>query len=370
MSAPRTYLDHNATAPLRVCALEAMVAALGEVGNPSSVHAEGRRTRAVIEDARADVAALAGASTEGVVFTSGGTEADALMLSGWDGPVAISAVEHDAVRAARRDAIVLPVDAAGIVELDALRSLVPGTLVSVMSANNETGVVQPIAAIAERVRERSGVLHCDAVQTAGRLARSPLALGADAMTVSAHKMGGPKGVGALALRDPALAPAPLIRGGGQERGRRAGTENVAAIAGFAAVAREAKGRFGDWRHVAALRDWIETRIATISPRAEIAGRTADRLPNTLCVSLPGADAQALVIAFDLAGFAVSAGAACSSGKVARSHVLEAMGWDEVLSGGAIRISLGLETTREDVERFVAAWASIAPLHGAAEGLAA
>ena len=370
MPAPRTYLDYNATMPLRASALEAMVAALAEVGNPSSVHAEGRRTRALIEDAREAVAVLVGASTEGVVFTSGGTEANALMLSGWDGPVAVSAVEHESVRAARRDAVVLPVDEAGVLEIGSLPGLAPGTLVSVMTANNETGVVQPIAAIAARTRELGCVLHCDAVQTAGRGLDSPLALGADAMTISAHKMGGPKGVGALVVRDAALLPAPLVRGGGQERNRRAGTENVAAIAGFAAVAREVAGLRDAWRDVAALRDWIEARIATISPSTVIACRGGERLPNTLCISIPGADAQALVIAFDLAGFAVSAGAACSSGKVARSHVLEAMGWDEALSSGAIRVSLGLETTREEVERFAAAWTRIAPHHGAAEDLAA
>ena len=370
MHAPRTYLDYNATAPLRATAFEAMVAALGEVGNPSSIHAEGRRGRALVENARQAVASLVGSSAEGVVFTSGGTEADGLMLAGWDGPVAISAVEHDAVRAVRADATVLPVDGDGVLEIDGLAGLQPGTLVSVMTANNETGVVQPIAAIADEVRARGCILHCDAVQTIGRLSPSPLALGADAATVSAHKMGGPKGIGALVVRDPSLLPAPIIRGGGQERNRRAGTENVAAIAGFGAVAREAAGLAEAWRDVAVLRDWIEGRLATISPHVVIAGRDAERLPNTSCVSLAGADAHTLVIAFDLAGFALSAGAACSSGKVARSRVLQAMGWDDAQSGGAIRVSLGLETAREEAERFVAAWTTIAPRYVVTDARAA
>ena len=370
MSARRAYFDYNATAPLRASARAAMIDALEMTGNASSVHAEGRRVRAVVETARDAVAALVGAPADGVVFTSGATEADAWMLQAWTGPVAVGAVEHDAVREARGDAIVLPVDPDGRVERDALTTLAPGTLVSVMSANNETGVLQRLAEIAAVADERDVFLHSDAVQTCGRIADTPFTDGARVISISAHKMGGPKGIGALVARDPADLPTPLVRGGRQERGYRGGTENVAAIAGFGAAAREAAAEAGDWRRLAALRDWIEDRIIAISPSAVIAGRGVDRLPNTCCVALPGAEAQSLVIAFDLAGFAVSAGAACSSGKVTRSPVLAAMGWSDALSESAIRISLGLETTEDEAERFVAAFADIAARHAAPPGLAA
>ena len=366
----RAYLDYNATAPLRPAARDAMIDALAERGNPSSVHQEGRSARAMVEHARRAVAASVSAPVEGTVFTSGGTEANAWMLGSWDGPVAVSAVEHDAVRLARHDALVLPVDQDGIVSISTVDDLPEGTLVSIMAANNETGVLQPIADLAERVHVKGLFLHCDAVQTCGRLATGPLAQGADAVTISAHKLGGPKGVGALAVADPHRLPPALIRGGGQEHRRRAGTENVAAIAGFAAAVRDADEQIGDWCDIESLRDWMEERIETISPSVTIAGKAVARLPNTICVAMPGTDAQATVIAFDLAGISVSSGAACSSGKVARSHVLEAMGWEDNLAGAAVRVSLGLETTRAEAERFVAAWQDIIGRGLASRGLAA
>ncbi len=358
MSAPRAYLDYNATAPLRTVAREAMCEAMALVGNPSSIHADGREARRLVENARAEIAALAGVPAEAIVFTSGGTEANATVLLGWAGPVAVSAVEHDAVRLVREDVAILPVDEEGLVDLASLETVPAGTLISVMSANNETGVVQPLAEIGEVAARRGLVWHSDSVQTFGRVAANPLDYGAHAVTISAHKLGGPKGAGALIVRDDALRVAPLLRGGGQERHRRGGTENVAAIAGFGAGAAEvASAGFGDGE-MRTLRDWIESSIVAISPTTVIAARSAERLPNTICVAVPGADAQTLLIAFDLAGISLSAGAACSSGKVAPSHVLSAMGWSDARARGAVRISLGRETTRAEAERFVAAWREI------------
>ncbi len=358
MSALRAYLDYNATAPLRTVARDAMCEAMASVGNPSSIHADGRAARRLIECARADVAALAGVPAEAVIFTSGGTEANATALLGWDGPVAVSAVEHDAVRLVRHDAAILPVDVQGLTDPASLETLPAGTLVSVMSANNETGAIQPLAEIGDAVARSGLVWHSDCAQTFGRMAVNPLEHGAHAISVSAHKIGGPKGVGALILRDDAFRFTPLLRGGGQERHRRGGTENVAAIAGFGAAAAEIAGAGYGGLEMRTLRDWIESSIVSISPTAVIAAQSTERLPNTICVAVPGVDAQTLLIAFDLAGLSLSAGAACSSGKVAPSHVLLAMGWSEALARGAVRISFGPETARAEAERLVVAWREI------------
>ena len=373
MTLPRVYLDWNATAPLRPEARAAMLAALDEVGNPSSVHAEGRRARALIERARGQVAALVGAAPHNVIFTGSATEAAAHALSRhWRGDgvarpagrLFVSAIEHPCVLAggqfAPDEVVRVAVTSTGIVDVFALdqhlksHNLALGKpLVALMLANNETGVIQPVAAAAALVHAAGGFLVCDAVQAAGRIPIDLASLGADALFLSAHKLGGPKGVGALVLADEAVAPAPFIRGGGQERGHRAGTENVAAIAGFGAAAEAARAGLVDMPRIAQLRGRIESVV-----RSVVARNGSPRLPNTTLLTLPGGKAETLVIQLDLAGIAVSAGSACSSGKVKRSHVLEAMGLAPEIADGTIRISLGATTTEAEVERFVAAWGKI------------
>jgi cysteine desulfurase len=369
----RAYLDWNATAPLRAEARAAMLAADELTGNPSSIHTEGRAARAVIEQARRDVATLVGADPRNVTFTSGGTEANALALSpeievaGEKAPrdrLLISAIEHPSVRSGGRfapDAIEdLPVKADGRMDLAVLEQrLAAGgrPLVSVMLANNETGVIQPIAEVADLAHRAGALLHIDAVQAAGKIPCDINALGVDLMTVSAHKLGGPKGVGALVRRNEDLHFAtPLIAGGGQERGSRAGTENVAGIAGFGAVAAVARAALdAEGRRIAAMRDRLEAGLRARSPDAVIFGATVDRLPNTTLVAVPGMRAETALISLDLAGIAVSSGSACSSGKVAASHVLHAMGVETDLARGAIRVSLGFSTTDEEVNSFLEAW---------------
>jgi cysteine desulfurase len=363
MSVRRTYLDWNATAPLRPEARAATVAALDVLGNPSSPHAEGRRARAVVEDAREQVAALVGARPAEVVFTSGGTEANnAVLAAGWDA-VAVSGVEHASVLAPARASgariIELPVRPNGMVQLDA--ALPPGegrALFSLQMANNETGVVQPVAQAAAAARAQGYVVHSDAVQAVGRVPVDLRVLDVDCLTLSAHKIGGPKGIGAVVVHERASLPA-FVTGGGQERRRRAGTENVAAIAGFGAAAAAARRDLAHVSRLAALRDHLEAEVRAITPQAAIIGEGAERLPNTTSIALAGASAETLVIAFDLAGIAVSAGAACSSGKVGTSHVLQAMGLEPGLARSAIRVSLGWSSTERDVAAFVTAWGRIA-----------
>jgi cysteine desulfurase len=365
-------LDWNATAPLRPEARAAMTAALDVAGNPSSVHAAGRAARRLVDEARERVAALVGVSAKDVVFTSGGTEANTLALSpSIGGSLLASAIEHPSVRCGGRFTSVedVPVTADGIVDLVALARLIAGRdrpLVSIMLANNETGVIQPVAKAAEIVHSAGGLLHVDAVQGPGRISCDFKALGADLMTLSAHKLGGPQGAGAL-IRRSELALVPLIRGGGQERGARAGTENVAAIAGFGAAA-EAAGQAlaAEVARMTALRDQLEAGIKAIASDAVIFGAGAGagahlgaRLPQTTLFSIPGMKAETAVIAFDLEGVAVSSGSACSSGKVAPSHVLGAMGVEPGLAKGAIRVSLGYLTGPDDVESFLKAWAKLA-----------
>jgi cysteine desulfurase len=357
----RAYLDWNATAPLRTEAREALSAALELVGNPSSVHGEGRAARALIERARGEVAALAGADARNLVFTSGGTEANALALSPKLAErLFVSAIEHPSVLAGGRfaDATKIPVDADGIVDLAALDAALangPRALVSIMLANNESGVIQPIAAAAAIVHRHGGLLHVDAVQAAGRMPLDIAALGADMLTLSAHKLGGAKGMGALITRND-IHPDPLIRGGGQERGTRAGTENVVATAAFAAAATATRGNLSaEAARMAAQRAKLEAGITAAAPHAVIFGSAVERLPNTTLVAIPGGKAETLVIAFDLDGVAVSSGAACSSGKVAPSHVLAAMGVEPALARGAIRVSLGATTTDAEIERFLIVW---------------
>src|SRR5579863_875983 len=374
----RVYLDWNATAPMRREAREALDDALALAGNPSSVHAEGRAARSVIERARAEIAALVGARPADVFFTSGGTEANMLALTpaietaGEKRPrerLLMSAIEHSSVRAGGRfpaEAIAdIAVDADGRVNLAALAQVVaeaPRPLVSIMLANNETGVVQPVTEAAAIVHAAGGFLLVDAVQAVGRMPCDIGALGADLLTLSAHKIGGPKGAGALVRASEAIhLPDPLIRGGGQERGMRAGTENVAGIAAFGAAAAVVRQQAAaEATHMLALRNELEGGLRAISPDTVIfgAGTGVERLPNTTLFALEGMKAETAVIAFDLEGVAVSSGAACSSGKVQPSHVLAAMGVSPALLRGAVRVSLGWTTTKADIDRFFDAWRKV------------
>ena len=375
MTAVRSYLDHNATSPLRPEAREAMFAALELAGNASSIHAEGRAARHAIEDAREKLAALIAAPSRSIVFTSGGTEANAMALSpAWlpgngAARLFVSSVEHASVlrggRFAAGDVDLLPVDADGVVALEPAREAFAARhakgapfLVSVMLANNETGAIQPVATLAELAHEFGGLLHCDAAQAMGKIAVDASAIGADLLTVSSHKFGGPKGVGALAVLRDGLPVAALIKGGGQERGYRAGTEDVAAIAGLGAAVDAVAGNKGEQRKIAALRDALEAQIAGIAPETVFFSRQAERLTNTSCFAVPGMQSETVLIAMDLHGVAVSAGSACSSGKVERSHVLDAMGVSPELGAAAIRVSLGWNTAQADIERITAAWGAI------------
>ncbi|MDO9413609.1 MAG: cysteine desulfurase family protein [Pseudolabrys sp.] len=372
----RAYFDWNATAPLRQEAREAMSAALGLTGNASSVHSEGRAARKAIEQARVQVAALVGAEPKNVTFTSGATEANMLALTpALEAGLAkaprdrlfVSGVEHPSVRSGGRFAAgqveVLNVDSDGVVDLAALRVALAKAerpLVSVMLANNETGVIQPIAAIAGIVHAANGLLHVDAVQGAGRIDCDMAALGADLLSLSSHKLGGPQGAGALVRRDGIHVTAPLITGGGQERNLRAGTENVAAIAGFGAAAEAANlSRQADAGRMAALRDRFEVALAARTPSAVIFGQNVTRLPNTSLFAVPGLKAETAIISFDLNGIAVSSGAACSSGKVQTSAVLAAMAADADLARGAVRVSLGWTTTEAEIELLLTAWMRVA-----------
>jgi cysteine desulfurase len=371
--AERVYFDWNATTPLRDEARAAMSAALAFTGNASSVHAEGRAARRLIEEAREQVAQLLGVDGKNVTFTSGATEANtlaltpALEIAGRKEPrdrLFVSAIEHPSVRAGgrfpRESIEAVPVTGNGVVDVVALSLAVKKAarpLVSVMLANNETGVVQPIAQIAEIVHAASGVFHVDAVQGAGRIDWDVASLGADLVSISSHKLGGPQGAGALVRRADIHIAEPLMKGGGQERGQRAGTENVAAIAGFGAAAATAK--LTDMRCVAAMRDQLELGIRRITPQAEIFGVREERLPNTTLFAVPGMKAETAIIAFDLNGIAVSSGSACSSGKVQPSEVLAAMGVDTALARGAIRASIGHSTTEAEVDRFVETWNIVA-----------
>jgi cysteine desulfurase len=367
MKQPRTYLDWNASAPLRREARAAMLTALGYDGNASSVHAEGRRARGLIEDARERVAALVGAKPSEVVFTSGATEANNwVMQAEWD-TIFLSGIEHDSVLAPARASgarlIEMPVRSNGVVASEAIAEHAPGSiangraLLTLQMANNETGVLQPVADMAALAREHGLVTHTDATQAAGRVPINFSALGVDLLSLSSHKLGGPKGVGALIVREGARL-APFMLGGGQERRRRAGTEPVAAISGFGAAASAAAADLARTHDMAALRDHMEQSLKRLAPAAVIIGTDAPRLANTTCIAWPGKLAETLVIQLDLAGIAISAGAACSSGKVGTSHVLSAMGLPDAMARSAIRVSLGFETSRRDISRLVSAWRAI------------
>jgi cysteine desulfurase len=369
----RIYLDWNATTPLRDEARRAMSDALDLPGNASSVHAEGREARKWIEGARAAVAAAAGAAPRSVVFTSGGTEANALALApglrrGSSPPaerLAVSAIEHASVlsggRFLREQIETVRVTPEGVVDLDHLRELLrdrPPALVSIMLANNETGAIQPVAAAAQIVHQAGGLVHVDAIQAFGKIALDMGELGADLLTLSAHKVGGPKGVGALVLAEGVSGLEPLLRGGGQELSRRAGTENVAGIAGFGAAATAAMaGLSAESHRLQGLRKRLEEGLR-LTPGVVVFSDSVHRLPNTTLFTVPGLRAETAVIGFDLAGIAVSSGSACSSGKVQPSHVLEAMGFDAEIAQGAVRLSMGWSTRDADVDRTLEAWRNL------------
>jgi cysteine desulfurase len=366
----RVYLDWNATTPLRPEARQAMAAAWEVAGNPSSVHAEGRLARRLVEDARAAVSAAVGARPQDVVFTSGGTEANALALTpglrrGAGEPLRrllVSAIEHTSVLSGGRfspEAIgSIQVTGSGLIDIDYLRKLLAvgqPALVSVMLANNETGALQPVGEVADIVHEAGGLLHVDAIQALGKIPFDIKVMKTDLVTLSAHKIGGPKGVGALVLAEDAQGLEPLLRGGGQELGRRAGTENVAGIAAFGAAVRAAMASLeGDAARLRGLRDRLEAGLKQ-TPEIIVFSEELPRLPNTTLFTVPGLKAETAVIGFDLGGIAVSSGSACSSGKVQPSHVLEAMGVGKELAQGAVRLSLGWSTTETDIDLALQAW---------------
>ncbi|CAN7486353.1 cysteine desulfurase [Phyllobacterium sp. LjRoot231] len=376
MARNRAYLDYNASAPLIPAARDAVVNALMQTGNPSSVHLEGRATKAILEAARRDVAALVNSKPDHVVFTSGATEAASTLLTPYytmgRAPMRlsrlyVSASEHPCILAGGQfpaDQVeVVHVDGNGLLDLERLRALLGAhdrsqglPLVAVQAANNETGILQPIEKIGALVKEFGGLFVVDAVQAAGRIPLDITACSADYLILSSHKIGGPKGVGAIVAVSDLVMPKTLIRGGGQEKGHRGGTEALPLIAGFGAAARVARERLSSGGWTTQTREMIEQSIRAIAPDAIVYGETVDRLPNTTMFSLVHLKAETVQIAFDLAGIALSAGSACSSGKVGPSHVLAAMGYGE--GTGGLRVSTAPDTSEEDIALFLEALKNI------------
>ncbi len=362
------YLDYNASAPVLEEALEATTEALRECGNPSSVHARGRAARGYVEQARREIAELLGVNPSNVIFTSGATEANvlALRVSGRS-RIFASAIEHASILQAVPESHQFPVTPGGTVDCLGAAALLGNdcrdTIVSVMAANNETGVIQPVQEIAAIAHERGAFVHCDAVQAVGRIDCDMKHMGVDMLSLSAHKIGGPKGAGALILADD-MQLEPLLRGGGQERGQRAGTENIAGIAGFGAAAHWVRTHRSKMENTRCLVARLENRINDISSGVKIFGSDMPRLPNTSCFAISSLDAETQVIGLDLADIAVSSGAACSSGKIADSHVLRAMGVGRELSANAIRVSFGPANTEADVDQFIKAWGDLCHASGA------
>ncbi|MCW8836557.1 MAG: cysteine desulfurase [Rhodospirillales bacterium] len=359
------YLDFNASAPIRPGVAEAMTAAAGR-GNPSSVHAAGRAARALMEDSREIVAALIGAKPSEVVFTSGGTESNHIALNGTGRKrILLTAAEHPSVRNAglrgHVDRGFVAVDANGVINPGALEAALceddTPALVTVMLANNETGAISPMAEVVALAHAHGAIVHCDAVQAVGKIPVDVESLGVDLLSISAHKIGGPQGVGALFVRD-GVRLRPSVRGGGQEKGLRPGTENLPGIAGFSVAAGMAKRDLTSHMTIAALRDRMEADIGAHAPEAVFFAKGCERLPNTSCFALPGVSAETQVMALDLEGVMISGGAACSSGKVAPSHVLKAIGADDDTASSAIRVSLGWSSDAAGIERFVSAWCGL------------
>ena len=344
-----TYLDYNATAPMRPEVAARMQELAGVPLNASSVHKYGREAKKHLEDARKTIADVISAWSNEIVFCASGTEANNWALKGFaDKKIIVSAIEHNSVLFGQDT---FPVTADGVVDLAALDALLAKSspyLVSVMLANNETGVIQPIHEVSEICKKHGALLHCDAVQGLGKIPVDFGAIGADMMTVSAHKCGGPVGAAALVVRRD-LAIKPLLTGGGQELGRRAGTENVIAITGFAKAV-----ELFDFGYMRALRNWLDTMEKDVPV---VFGKSAERLPNTSCIAMPGVSGEVQLMNFDLKGFAVSAGSACSSGRIERSHVLAAMGAGE-LAGNAIRVSGGWNTTQDEIAAFALEWKNV------------
>jgi len=357
------YLDHNATTPMKPAVIAAVVEAMGRCGNASSTHRYGRIARRYRDEARAQVAAMVGVKPTQVIFTSGGTESNATALRGITAPQIItSAIEHSSVLANTPEATRLPMNNQGVVDPVAAEALFKnaprGSLVSVMLANNETGVIQPVAELARLAKQYGHLVHTDAVQAAGKIPLDFAALGVDALTLSAHKIGGPQGVGALIVHEK-LTLQPLIKGGGQEINRRAGTENGAGIVGFGVAAQLAADDLIATPRLTALRDELQQRLTTIAgDDALVIGAAAPRVAGTLCIAMRGVGSETQVAAMDLAGVAVSAGSACSSGKVKISHVLQAMNAAADVAGSTLRISLGWNTEKTDIERCAEAWQTI------------
>ena len=358
----QAYFDFNATAPIRREAIDAMNEAMGLCGNASSVHSAGRTARSIVEMARNSVASLVGAESESVIFCGSGTEADNQALRCVSVKnVIISAVEHEAVMQAFSSPVKVSVGADGVVNLAALETSLAEskekTLVSVMAANNETGVIQPIKEISRIARQHNAIMHNDAIQAAGKIPINVYDWDVDLLSLSAHKIGGPQGVGALIVNNP-VSLNRFVHGGGQERGLRAGTENVAGIAGFGAAAEAALAGLDGFNSLREMRDSIEIGLLEIDPLIKIFGQDSERLPNTSKLASPGFSSETQVMGMDLAGFAISAGSACASGRVEAPYVLAAMGVDDYLAKSAIRISLGWTTTEKDVEAFVKQWSKL------------
>jgi cysteine desulfurase len=355
----RSYLDFNATAPTRPEVIDAVAEAMREGGNASSVHAEGRAARGRVEKARQNVAALVGADATGVIFTGSGTESNnqALRCDNIE-RIIVSAIEHESVLQARPDAVICPVTPEGLVDLEALARILADsdapTIVSIMLANNETGIVQPVVEATQLAHNAGALFHCDAVQAAGKIPVDMKALGVDSLALSAHKIGGPQGVGALICKTPSTMPR-FVHGGGQESGLRAGTENVPGIVGYGVAAESALAGLVEFSALSDLRDGLEERVLAIEPSAKIFGKDLDRLPNTSKFATKGLTSEVQVMGLDLDGASISAGSACSAGRVETPYVLAAMGVPDELGLCAVRISLGWTTTSADIDGFVAGW---------------
>lgn len=357
------YLDHNATSTVKPPVADMLHDVVRTGGNPSSQHAAGRAARKYVEDARIQVASLVQYRAQNIVFTSGATEANNIVLQGHDGQILISAIEHPSVLNTRADAVHIPVDANGIVRLDALEHLLKThtpQMVSVMAVNNETGVMQPVADIGKLCKENGALFHCDAVQAAGKMDIDFDAWRCDFMSLSAHKMGGVAGTGALVFRSSTPVPK-LFKGGGQERRQRAGTENVPGIAAMGLASELALKDKDDYQRLILWRNALETELVK-NAAVTLYGQQAERVSNTIAFSVAGANAQTMLMQFDLAGVYVSSGSACSSGSVQPSHVLKAMGASDEAASASIRVSMGWNTTQKEVDAFLAAWQKMAP-HG-------
>lgn len=359
----KTYLDYNATCPIRPKVIDAVTDIMHIVGNPSSVHDAGRKARAIVEEARTKVAALAGSRARDVIFTASGTEANNMVVRGSGAKsLIVSAIEHDCVLASAKESglplMKVDVTKDGIIDLADLEQKLKVSeapaLVSIMLANNETGTLQPVAETAKLAKQYGALLHTDAVQAAGKVLIDQKLVGADYITLSAHKLGGPQGIGAV-VTSPTAPLKALMVGGGQELGRRSGTENVAGIAGFGVASIEALTGLSNMDDIKGLRDYLENEVIALAGEQAIVARSAPRLPNTSCLLLPGVKGETQVMHYDLADVCVSSGSACSSGKVKVSHVLGAMGYDYSEADCSIRVSLGYLSTREDVDRFLTAW---------------